>query len=70
VKVTPRSGRSEIAGELADGTWKVRIAAPAEKGKANAELIRLLAERFGVPRDAVEIVSGHGSSLKLVRIKT
>jgi uncharacterized protein (TIGR00251 family) len=68
VKVIPRSPRSEIVGELADGTLKVRIAAAPERGRANEALIVLLAAKFGVARDAVEIVSGHTAGLKLVRI--
>jgi uncharacterized protein (TIGR00251 family) len=68
VKVIPRSPRSEVAGELADGTLKVRIAAPPDKGKANEELCALLAARFGVAKGAVHILSGHGSPRKLVRI--
>ncbi len=65
----PRSSRSEIVGELADGTLKVRIAAAPERGRANAELIGLLAAKYGVDRDAIMIVSGHSAGLKLVRIK-
>jgi len=68
VKVAPRSAKSEIAGQLADGTLKVKIAAPPEKGKANDALIALLADHYNVSRDAVEILSGHGTPLKLVRI--
>ena len=68
VKVIPRSAKSEIAGEMADGTLKVRIAAPPERGKANEALIALLATHFGVARNAVTILSGHATSLKLVRI--
>jgi uncharacterized protein len=68
VKVIPRGPRTEIVGTLADGTLKVRIAAAPERGKANAELIALLAAKFGVPRANVEIVSGHAAALKLVRI--
>ena len=68
VKVIPRSAKSEIAGELADGTLKVKIAAAPEKGKANEALIELLAEKYNVPRSSVTIVSGHGAQLKLVRI--
>jgi uncharacterized protein len=68
VKVIPRSPRSEVVGKLADGTWKVRIAAPPEHGKANRELILLIARELGVAPDAIEIVSGHTASLKLVRI--
>ena len=68
VKVIPRSPKTEFAGEMADGTLKVRAAAPPEKGKANEELCAFLARHYGVPRDAVEVSSGHGSALKLVRI--
>jgi hypothetical protein len=69
VKVIPRSAKSEIAGEMADGTLKVKIAAPPEKGKANEILCVLLAEHYGVPRSAVTIVSGHSAPLKLVRVE-
>lgn len=68
VKVTPRSARSEIAGTLADGTLKIRIAAPREKGKANAELIRVLARHLKIAPEAIEIVSGHTAALKMVKI--
>jgi len=69
VKVIPRSPKSEIVGTLADGTLKVKIAAPPEKGKANEALCALLARHYGVPRCAVTIVSGHAATLKLVRIQ-
>jgi uncharacterized protein (TIGR00251 family) len=68
VKVIPRSAKTEIAGEMSDGTLKVKIAAPPEKGKANAALCAFLAGHFKVPRSAVTIVSGHGAALKLVRV--
>jgi uncharacterized protein len=68
VKVTPRSSRSGIVGELADGTLKVKVAAVPERGKANEELCRVLAEHYGVARTAVTVVSGHTSALKLVRV--
>jgi uncharacterized protein len=64
VKVIPRSAKTEIAGKMADGTLKIRIAAPPEKGKANEELVRFLAAHYGVNR--VEILSGHTSALKMV----
>jgi uncharacterized protein YggU (UPF0235/DUF167 family) len=53
VKVMAPRAKSEIAGELGDGTLKVKIAAPPEKGKANQALCGLLAERYGVPRSSV-----------------
>jgi uncharacterized protein len=69
VKVTPRSATSEVVGQMADGTLKVRIAAAPERGKANGELTGVLAAHFGVQRSAITIVSGHGASLKLIRIE-
>ena len=69
IKVIPRSSKSEIAGQMADGTLKVKIAAPPEKGKANEALCAFLARHYGVPRAAVTIVSGHAAALKLVRVQ-
>ena len=66
VKVIPRSAKTEIVGTMADGTLKIRIAAPPEKGKANDELIRFLGAHYGVSR--VVIISGHTAALKMVRL--
>ena len=68
VKVIPRSPKTEFAGEMADGTLKVRVAAPPEKGKANDELCAFLARHYRVSREAVSVSSGHAAALKLVRI--
>jgi len=68
VKVIPRSPRIEFAGEMADGTLKVRVAAPPEKGKANHALCTFLAAHYGVARECVAVISGHTAALKLVRI--
>jgi uncharacterized protein (TIGR00251 family) len=69
VKVIPRSAKTEIAGEMGDGTLKVKVAAAPEKGKANEALCSFLAEHYGVPRSAVTIISGHSAALKLVRVE-
>ena len=66
VKVIPRSAKTEIVDTMADGTLKIRIAAPPEKGKANEELIRFLSVQYQA-RD-VEIVSGHTAALKIIRL--
>jgi len=68
VKIIPGSALSEIADELADGTLKIRIAAAPERGRANAALVALLAERYHVSRSAITIISGHSASRKLIRI--
>ena len=67
VRVVPRARRSEIVGEF-HGALRVRLAAPPVEGAANAELIRMLAGSFGLPRAAVEIVTGHSSRVKQVRV--
>jgi hypothetical protein len=66
VKVIPRSAKTEIVGTMADGTLKIKIAAPPEKGKANDELVRFLTAHYGVKK--VEIISGHTAALKMVRL--
>jgi|YelNatPaOPRAMG01_1025707.scaffolds.fasta_scaffold122372_2 uncharacterized protein (TIGR00251 family) len=69
LKVLPKSNRSELAGFMADGTLKVRLHAPPERGKANAELRLLLARELQVSLDKVQIVSGETSQHKQVRIR-
>ena len=70
VKVAPKSGRSEIAGVMADGTLKVKVHSPPERGKANAEVCALVAEELGVkPRDVV-ILSGETSRMKTVLVRS
>lgn len=70
VKVTARAAVTEIAGQLADGTLKIRVAAVPERGRANAALVAFLAAHYRVPAASVTIVSGHSAPLKLVRIAT
>ena len=67
VRVVPRASKSAIVG-VHDGALKVRVAAPPVEGAANEELTRLLARAFGVPARGVEIVGGHASKTKLVRV--
>ena len=67
VRVAPRASQTAAAGEH-DGALKVRVAAPPSEGAANAELTRFLAKALGVPARAVEIVGGHASKTKLVRV--
>jgi uncharacterized protein (TIGR00251 family) len=68
VKVIPRSRKNEVSGQLADGTVKIHVTAPPEKGKANEQVCAVLAAHYRVPVRAVEIVSGHGNPRKVVRI--
>jgi uncharacterized protein (TIGR00251 family) len=68
VKVLPRSSRTEIAGKEKD-IYRVKITDPPVEGRANKALIALLADKLGVPKRDVEIVSGERGRLKTVRIR-
>ena len=68
VRVQPRARRSELAG-VHGGALRVRLMAPPVDGAANDALTTFLAERFGVPRRAVTIVSGHTSRDKVVEVE-
>jgi len=67
VWVTPGAPRSEVAG-VADGRLRLRLAAPAHEGKANAELVRLVAKTLGVPRRQVDLATGANGRRKLLRV--
>jgi uncharacterized protein len=67
VRVSPGARRTEVAGRHGPG-WKVRVAAPPERGRANEALVLHLAERLGVPKAAVRVVAGPASRDKVVEI--
>jgi uncharacterized protein YggU (UPF0235/DUF167 family) len=67
VRAKPRSSVSALEQE-ASGTWVARLRSSPVDGKANAELIALVAKHFGCARSAVAVVSGATARLKLVRI--
>ena len=68
IKVTTRGARTECLGILADGTIRVRLAAVPEDGRANAELVRYIAEEIGCRESQVSIVSGYTSTRKILLI--
>jgi len=68
VRVVPRARKSEIAGLLGKAL-KVRLAAPPVEGAANKALVAFLAQRLGVRRAQVQIVSGQTSREKLVAVE-
>ncbi len=67
LRVSPGAVRSEVV-DFADGVWRVRVAAPPVKGKANKELIAFLAKGLGVGKGALTIVKGHASRNKVIVI--
>lgn len=67
VRASPGSKRDAIAA-VVDGVVRVRVAAPAERGRANEALAALLAGCLGVPRRAVTIVRGATSRQKVMEV--
>ena len=66
--VQPGAKRTEVVGEHG-GALKLRLAAPPVDGKANAELIRFLADAFGVPAKNVQLLRGATSRTKQLRVE-
>ncbi len=68
VWVQPRANRTEVAGRHGDAI-KIRLAVLPVDGAANEELIQFLAERLGVARSAVRLVSGHSGRRKRIAVE-
>jgi len=67
IKVQPGAAKNEIVGVQGDAL-KVKINAPPVKGKANKALISFLADKLGVKKSEVEIISGHTSKIKKIKV--
>ena len=69
LRVAPRAPRSELEGVHGD-RLKVRLCAPPVDGRANAELVVLLARLFGVPRGRIRLAAGLRGRNKTVEIES
>ena len=67
VKVKPNA-RASLLEQKDDGTWHAQLKSPPVDGKANAELIALVAERFGCRKAHVTIKAGASGRMKLVHL--
>lgn len=68
VRVKPNSRVASLV-QSSDGTWQARVKAPPVDGKANEELIALVAEHFKCRKASVVIRSGASGRDKLVRVE-
>jgi uncharacterized protein len=68
IKVKPNARQSSIV-ELEDGTLLTSLKSAPVDGKANKELIKLLADRFDLHKSSIAIKSGLSSKIKLVEIE-
>ena len=68
VYAQPRASRTGISG-LHDGRVKVALRAPPVDGKANAELVRYLADQLGIPKSHVVLMAGASGRRKRVLVE-
>lgn len=68
IKVKPRAKASSLE-QANDGTWVARLRAPPVDGKANEELVALVAEHFHCRTTAVRIKAGASGRTKLVHVE-
>jgi uncharacterized protein (TIGR00251 family) len=67
LRVSPGAGRSAVVGRHGDA-WKLRVASPPERGRANASVVDLLAASLRLRKPDVRIVGGAVSRDKVVEI--
>ena len=68
VKVKPNARTSRLEPPGDEGPWLAQLKSPPVDGKANKELIALVAKHFSCPRSAVAITAGHKGRIKRIRI--
>jgi uncharacterized protein (TIGR00251 family) len=67
VTVHPKASENRIAGFHGEAI-KVKVTAPATGGKANQRLVEIVADRLNIAKSRIEIIQGHRSRKKLLRI--
>lgn len=67
LRVSPGAKKSAVVGRYGE-RWKIRVAAPAESGRANEALIELLGKALGVARSQVRVVTGVSARDKIVEV--
>jgi uncharacterized protein len=67
VKLQPRASTNEI-GEVLGSELRIKVTAPPVEAAANEALLRLLAQQLHCPRNRVDIVRGHTSRHKTVKL--
>ena len=67
LRVSPGAGRPAVVGRHGDA-WKLRVAAPPERGRANDAVVRLLSTALELPRPCIRLVAGLAARDKIVEL--
>ena len=67
VRIQPRSSKNGVT-RMEDGSLKIRLTAPPVDGAANEALVKFLSDTLSISKSQVEIVSGHTSREKRIKI--
>lgn len=67
LKVIARA-KKEIVEKISENTYRIKVTAPPEKGKANKRVIELLSEELGIKKQDIRIISGATNSRKIIEI--
>jgi uncharacterized protein (TIGR00251 family) len=67
VRVQPRASRQQLE-KISENEFRARLTSVPEKGKANAELLELLADYLDVPVSRLRLVRGQTARIKVVEI--
>ncbi len=65
VKVITGAAKEQVI-KMADGTYKIKVSTPPEKGRANKRIIEVFSKELGVKRSLLRIISGEKSNNKVI----
>jgi len=68
IKVISNSGKAKVVEEKE--LFKVYVKAPPVDGKANKEVVEVLAEHFKIKKNQIEIIRGKTSNKKTVKVES
>jgi hypothetical protein len=67
VRAVPNARKTAWDGKHGDA-WKLKVAAPAQEDRANAEILRFIATMMGVPQKSAVLLSGQKCRDKVIAV--
>jgi uncharacterized protein (TIGR00251 family) len=67
VKAIARASREEVQ-RISERSYRIKVTAPPEKGRANERIIKLLSKELDIKKQHIKIISGQASTRKIIEI--